>query len=146
MLLVSYIQQYTSITVLTNQVWKLLIALFKVLNTGQVLLRYCEAQWSLIKALFGLDRLSSVMVFIISAMFHKLIITVLLFSHSFIYSFIIVVYFVSPFIIFPVTWPWSSCEQYDGVHHIGNVPRIHHHHGIALLLSRTHHVLCWFWW
>ena len=42
MLLVSYIQQYfnTSITVLTNQVWKLLIALFKVPNTGQVLLRY----------------------------------------------------------------------------------------------------------
>ena len=36
MLLVSYIQQYfnTSITVLTNQVWKLLIALLKVLNTG----------------------------------------------------------------------------------------------------------------
>ena len=36
MLLVSYIQQYfnTFITVLTNQVWKLLIALFKVLNTG----------------------------------------------------------------------------------------------------------------
>ena len=34
--MVSYIQQYfnTSITVLTNQVWKLLIALFKVLNTG----------------------------------------------------------------------------------------------------------------
>ena len=32
----SYIQQYfnTSITVLTNQVWKLLIALFKVPNTG----------------------------------------------------------------------------------------------------------------
>ena len=38
MLLVSYIQQYlnTSITVLTNQVWKLLIALFKVPNTGLV--------------------------------------------------------------------------------------------------------------
>ena len=36
MLLVSYIQQYfnTSITVLTNQVWKLLIALYKVPNTG----------------------------------------------------------------------------------------------------------------
>ena len=36
MLLVSYIQQYfnTSITVLTNQDWKLLIALFKVPNTG----------------------------------------------------------------------------------------------------------------
>ena len=36
MLLVSYIRQYvnTSITVLTNQVWKLLIALFKVPNTG----------------------------------------------------------------------------------------------------------------
>ena len=36
MLLVSYIQQYfnTSITILTNQVWKLLIALFKVPNTG----------------------------------------------------------------------------------------------------------------
>ena len=36
MLLVSYIQQYfnTSIIVLTNQVWKLLIALFKMLNTG----------------------------------------------------------------------------------------------------------------
>ena len=36
MLLVSYIQQYfnTSITVLTNQVWKLLIALFKVPNNG----------------------------------------------------------------------------------------------------------------
>ena len=36
MLLVSYIQQYfnTSITVLTNQVWKLPIALFKVPNTG----------------------------------------------------------------------------------------------------------------
>ena len=36
MLLISYIQQYfnTSITVLTNQVWKLLIALFKVPNTG----------------------------------------------------------------------------------------------------------------
>ena len=36
MLLVSYIQQYfnTSITVLTNQFWKLLIALFKVPNTG----------------------------------------------------------------------------------------------------------------
>ena len=36
MLLVSYIQQYfnTSITVLTNQVWKLLIELFKVPNTG----------------------------------------------------------------------------------------------------------------
>ena len=36
MLLVSYIQQYfnTSITVLTNQVWKLLSALFKVPNTG----------------------------------------------------------------------------------------------------------------
>ena len=35
-MLVSYIQQYfnTSITVLTNQVWKLLIALFKVPNTG----------------------------------------------------------------------------------------------------------------
>ena len=32
----SYIQQYfnTSITVLTNQVWKLLIALLKVPNTG----------------------------------------------------------------------------------------------------------------
>ena len=36
MLLISYIQQYfnTSNTVLTNRVWKLLIALFKVLNTG----------------------------------------------------------------------------------------------------------------
>ena len=36
MLLISYIQQYfnTSITVLTNHVWKLLIALFKVPNTG----------------------------------------------------------------------------------------------------------------
>ena len=36
MLQVYYIQQYfnTSITVLTNQVWKLLIALFKVPNTG----------------------------------------------------------------------------------------------------------------
>ena len=36
MLLVSYIQQYfnTSITVLTNRVWKLLIVLFKVPNTG----------------------------------------------------------------------------------------------------------------
>ena len=36
MLLVSYIQQYfnTSITVLTNQVWKFVIALFKVPNTG----------------------------------------------------------------------------------------------------------------
>ena len=36
MLLVSYIQQYfnTSITVLTNQVWKLLIALCKVPNTS----------------------------------------------------------------------------------------------------------------
>ena len=36
LLLVSYIQQYfnISITVLTNQVWKLLIALFKVPNTG----------------------------------------------------------------------------------------------------------------
>ena len=36
MLLVSYIQQYfnTSITVLTNQVWKLLIALLKMPNTG----------------------------------------------------------------------------------------------------------------
>ena len=36
MLLVSYIQQYfnTSITVLTNRVWKLLLALFKVPNTG----------------------------------------------------------------------------------------------------------------
>ena len=36
MLLVSYIQQYfnISITVLTNQVWKLLIALFKVPDTG----------------------------------------------------------------------------------------------------------------
>ena len=36
MLLISYIQQYfnTSITVLTNQVWKLPIALLKVLNTG----------------------------------------------------------------------------------------------------------------
>ena len=36
MLLVSYMQQYfnTSITVLTNQGWKLLIALFKVPNTG----------------------------------------------------------------------------------------------------------------
>ena len=36
MWLVSYIQQYfnTFITVLTNQVWKLLIALFKVPNTG----------------------------------------------------------------------------------------------------------------
>ena len=35
MLLVFYIQQYfnTSITVLTNQDWKLLIALFKVPNT-----------------------------------------------------------------------------------------------------------------
>ena len=34
--MVSYIQQYvnTSITVLTTQVWKLLIALFKVPNTG----------------------------------------------------------------------------------------------------------------
>ena len=39
MLLVSYIQQYfnTSITVLTNQVWKLLIALFKVPNTDVLL-------------------------------------------------------------------------------------------------------------
>ena len=39
MLLVSYIQQYfnTSITVLTNQVWKLLIALFKVQNTGALM-------------------------------------------------------------------------------------------------------------
>ena len=36
MSLVSYIQQYfnTSITVLTNQVWKLLIGLFKVPNIG----------------------------------------------------------------------------------------------------------------
>ena len=36
MSLVSYIQQYfnTSISVLTNQVWVLLIALFKVPNTG----------------------------------------------------------------------------------------------------------------
>ena len=36
MLLASYIQQYfnTSITVLTNRVWKLVIALFKVPNTG----------------------------------------------------------------------------------------------------------------
>ena len=36
MLLVSYIQQYfnTSITVLTNQISKFLIALFKVPNTG----------------------------------------------------------------------------------------------------------------
>ena len=36
MLLVSYIQQYfnTSITILANQVWKLLIALLTVLNTG----------------------------------------------------------------------------------------------------------------
>ena len=35
MLLISYIQQYfnTSITVLTNEVWKVLIALFKVPNT-----------------------------------------------------------------------------------------------------------------
>ena len=45
MLLVSYIQQYfnTSITVLTNQVWKLLIALFKVPNTGAltVLMENC---------------------------------------------------------------------------------------------------------
>ena len=40
MLLVSYIQQYfdTSITVLTNQVWKLLIALFKMVNTGAFML------------------------------------------------------------------------------------------------------------
>ena len=47
MLLVStYIQQYfnTSITVLTNQVWKLLIALFKVPNTGafMVIVQNCE--------------------------------------------------------------------------------------------------------
>ena len=37
--LVSYIQQYfnTSITVLTNQVWKLLIALCKVPNTGALM-------------------------------------------------------------------------------------------------------------
>ena len=43
MLLVFYIQQYfnTSITVLTNQVWKLLIALFKVPNTGA--LTVCSA-------------------------------------------------------------------------------------------------------
>ena len=41
MLLVSYIHQYfnTSITLLTNQVWKWLIALFKVPNTG-ALTRY----------------------------------------------------------------------------------------------------------
>ena len=41
MLLVSYIQQYinTSITVLTNQVWKLLIALFEVPNTGAFAVR-----------------------------------------------------------------------------------------------------------
>ena len=51
MLLVSYIQQYfyTSITVLTDQLWKLLIALFKVPNTGvftvyqHYLLLYIEA-------------------------------------------------------------------------------------------------------
>ena len=45
MLLVSYIQQYlnTSITVLTNQVWKLLIALLKVPNTGALtVLKYCR--------------------------------------------------------------------------------------------------------
>ena len=47
MLLVSYTQQYfdTSITVLTNQVWKLLIALFKVPNTGALTVAvffYCQ--------------------------------------------------------------------------------------------------------
>ena len=43
--LVSYIQQYfnTSITVLTNQVWKLLIAPFKVPNTGAITVL---GQWS----------------------------------------------------------------------------------------------------
>ena len=42
MLLVSYIQQYfnTSITVLKNQIWKLLIALFKVPNTGVFMVTY----------------------------------------------------------------------------------------------------------
>ena len=47
MLLVSYIQQYfnTSITVLTNQVWKLLIALLKVPNTGA--LTVLTTEWSI---------------------------------------------------------------------------------------------------
>ena len=51
MLLVSCIQQYfiTSITVLTNQVWKLLIALFKVQNTVafmvQLLKLYKKTEW-----------------------------------------------------------------------------------------------------
>ena len=57
MLLVSYIQQYfnTSITVLTNQVWKLLIALFKVPNTGaftvhkktKTIIPFCNLQISI---------------------------------------------------------------------------------------------------
>ena len=46
-------QQYfnTSITVLTNQLWKLLIALFKVPNTGvfTVLVKYCICKWGLAK-------------------------------------------------------------------------------------------------
>ena len=44
MLLVSYIPQYfnTSITVLTNLVWKLLIALFKVPNTGALTVIYLK--------------------------------------------------------------------------------------------------------
>ena len=45
--MVSYIQQilYTSITVLTNQVWKLLIALSKVPNTGAfTVLQYLKAK------------------------------------------------------------------------------------------------------
>ena len=64
MLLVSYmyIQQYfnTSITVLTNQVWKLLIALFKVPNTGAftVLLEYSNRidhhyfYWCILRSVF----------------------------------------------------------------------------------------------
>ena len=47
MLLVSYMQQYfnTSITVLTNQVWKLLITLFKVPNTGAFTVRNKYQCW-----------------------------------------------------------------------------------------------------
>ena len=48
MSLVSYIQQYfdTSITVLTNQVWKLLIALFKVPNTGALTVLFWQKEAS----------------------------------------------------------------------------------------------------
>ena len=68
MFVVSYIQQYfnTSITVLINQVWKLLIALFKVPNTGaftvckgrrvqEKILHYCltESWWLRLVLLSG---------------------------------------------------------------------------------------------